>query len=198
MIACITSSASRRRPARRRQLDLLPEIYKMAATSGTDATGAMIALVGGFLFFHTLEKFVLLHHVHEGAYAAHRHRRFGVFSALALVGHSFMDGIGIGLAFQVSKHMGLVVGAAVIAHDFCDGLNTVSLMLVNNEHEETLVRHAPARRRRAGAGRTVHAGLHAAAVGIDVLPRLLRRIPALHQRVDILPEAHSQAPPAGF
>ena len=111
--------------------DILPEIFDLAQKQGLDATGAMIALVVGFLLFHGLEKFVLIHHVHEHDYATHRHPQVGVLSALALIGHSFMDGVGIGLAFQVSSTTGIAVAAAVIAHDFCDGMNTVSLMLVN-------------------------------------------------------------------
>ncbi|HXU94304.1 MAG TPA: hypothetical protein VFP33_11685, partial [Gallionella sp.] len=55
----------------------------------------------------------------------------GVLSALFLAGHSFMDGVGIGLGFQVSQSTGILVAIAVISHDFCDGLNTVSLMLIN-------------------------------------------------------------------
>src|SRR2546422_8500039 len=46
--------------------------------------------------FHALEKFVLIHHGHEGDYATHRHPQVGVLSAFALVGHSFMDGVAIG------------------------------------------------------------------------------------------------------
>jgi len=111
--------------------DLLPEIFGIARSSGADARHAMVALVAGFLAFHVLEKFVLIHHAHERDYAAHRHPEVGVFSALALAGHSFMDGVGIGLGFQVSSTVGTAVAIAVIAHDFCDGLNTVSLMLVN-------------------------------------------------------------------
>ncbi len=117
--------------------DILPEIFQIAHAQRIDATGAMIALVVGFLFFHALEKFVLVHHAHESDYADHRHPRVGVVSALALAGHSFMDGIGIGLAFQVSTAVGIVVALAVVAHDFCDGLNTVSLMLV---HRNTTLR----------------------------------------------------------
>jgi ZIP family zinc transporter len=116
--------------------DILPEIFGLASEHGADPTGAMIALVFGFLLFHSLEKFVLVHHVHEEEYAEHHHPRVGMLSAFALIGHSFMDGVGIGLAFQVSQATGIVVAIAVIAHDFCDGLNTVSLMLVH--HNTTL------------------------------------------------------------
>ncbi|HET8610254.1 MAG TPA: ZIP family metal transporter [Burkholderiales bacterium] len=111
--------------------DILPEIFELSQQHEIDPTGPMIALVVGFLLFHSLEKFVLIHHAHEADYATHRHPQAGVLSALALIGHSFMDGVGIGLAFQVSEAVGITVALAVIAHDFCDGLNTVSLMLVN-------------------------------------------------------------------
>ena len=112
--------------------DLLPEIFKLSSERGVDATGAMVALVVGFLFFHSLEKFLLIHHAHEDNYAVHRHPQVGIFSALSLAGHSFMDGVGIGLGFQVSESVGILVSIAVISHDFCDGLNTVSLMLLNH------------------------------------------------------------------
>jgi len=112
--------------------EILPEIFKLAHDSQVETTGAMIALVVGFLVFHSLEKLVLIHHVHETDYPAHRHPHVGLLSALSLVGHSFMDGVGIGLGFQVSESVGIVVAIAVVSHDLCDGLNTVSLMLVNH------------------------------------------------------------------
>lgn len=111
--------------------EILPEIFELARERGIDTSGAMVALVVGFLLFHSLEKFVLVHHGHEADYAAHRHPHVGVLSALALIGHSFMDGVGIGLAFQVSPSVGVAVAMAVIAHDFSDGFNTVALMLVH-------------------------------------------------------------------
>ena len=112
--------------------DILPELFALAQTTGLDPTQGMIALVVGFILFHSLEKFVLIHHAHEDQYAEHRHPHVGVLSALSLIGHSFMDGVGIGLAFQVSQSVGIVVAIAVISHDFCDGINTVSLMLVHH------------------------------------------------------------------
>jgi ZIP family zinc transporter len=112
--------------------EILPEIFKLGHEQGIDASGAMVALVVGFLLFHSLEKLVLIHHVHETGYPAHHHPHVGILSALSLAGHSFMDGVGIGLGFQVSESVGIVVAIAVISHDVCDGLNTVSLMLVNH------------------------------------------------------------------
>jgi len=175
--------------------DILPEIFELARAQGIDATGAMIALVVGFLLFHSLEKFVLVHHAHEADYAAHRHPHIGVLSALALIGHSFMDGVAIGLAFQVSQAVGIIVAIAVIAHDFCDGLNTVSLMLV---HRNTTARSvgmlvldaiAPV----LGAGSTlffsVSAGMLMLYLGF--FAGFLLYIGA----ADILPEAHSQKRP---
>jgi zinc transporter ZupT len=112
--------------------DLLPEIFARAEALDIGVIGPMVALVAGFLAFHIAEKLTLIHHQQEEAYAIHKHPQVGVLSALALSGHSFLDGVGIGLGFQVSPSVGFVVALAVIAHDFSDGLNTVTLMLVNH------------------------------------------------------------------
>lgn len=111
--------------------DILPEIFKSLMARHESPTIAMIALVAGFLAFHVVEKAILIHHSQEEEYTVHHHPQVGVASALALIGHSFLDGVGIGLGFQVSTAVGIAVAIAVIAHDFTDGLNTVSLMLVN-------------------------------------------------------------------
>ena len=111
--------------------DMLPEIFELSSETGVAMSSAMIALVVGFLFFHIVEKVTVIHHVHEEEYSDHRHPIVGLYSALAMTGHSFLDGVGIGLAFQVNSQVGIAVAIAVIAHDFSDGLNTVSLMLVN-------------------------------------------------------------------
>jgi zinc transporter ZupT len=119
--------------------DLLPEIADTTQKNGLDFTHAMVALVLGFLLFHILEKTILLHHSHESEYGKHTHPQVGVASALALSGHSFLDGVGIGLGFQVDAKVGVAVAIAVIAHDFSDGLNTVVLMLRHkNSRKRTL------------------------------------------------------------
>ena len=109
--------------------DLLPEIFKIVQSTGLDAKWPMITLVVGFLLFHTIEKFILLHHPQEESYGPHVHPHVGLASALALSGHSFLDGVAIGVAFQVNKAAGVAVAIAVISHRFADGFNTTNVML---------------------------------------------------------------------
>lgn len=116
--------------------DLLPEIFKALTAQHRSATGAMIALVCGFLVFHIIEKSILIHHTQEDEFALHHHPQVGIASALALSGHSFLDGVGIGLGFQAGNAVGIAVAIAVIAHDFTDGLNTVNLMLLNKNRSK--------------------------------------------------------------
>lgn len=116
--------------------ELMPEIYELVNVTQIDTKLVMISLVVGFLLFHILEKTILIHHSHEEDYAHHKHPKVGVLSALALAGHSFMDGVGIGLGFQISDAVGLLVALAVISHDFTDGMNTVTLMLTHRNTEK--------------------------------------------------------------
>lgn len=111
--------------------EIFPEIIEQVKANNFNPIEAMIALVTGFLLFHIMEKTILIHHIHEGDYAEHKHPKVGVASALALTGHSFIDGIGIGLGFQISPAVGLLVAIAVISHSFTDGLNSMALMLTN-------------------------------------------------------------------
>jgi ZIP family zinc transporter len=49
--------------------------------------------------------------------------------AAVLCIHSFLDGIAIGLAFQSSRAVGIIVAIAVLTHDFSDGINTMNIVL---------------------------------------------------------------------
>jgi ZIP family zinc transporter len=61
----------------------------------------------------------------------------GHAAAATLTAHSFMDGLGAGLAFHVSLASGLIVAAAVLAHDALDGLNTVTVSLQGGVRRRT-------------------------------------------------------------
>jgi len=112
--------------------DILPEIIEQVKIYDFAITPIMIALVFGFLLFHTLEKSILIQHCHEEDCALHhKHPKIGIASASALIGHIFLDGVSIGLGFKISPTVGLLVAIAVISHDFTDGMNIVTLMLNN-------------------------------------------------------------------
>jgi zinc transporter ZupT len=117
--------------------DLLPEIFQIAQSTGLDPIWPMITLVCGFLAFHIVEKFILIHHPQEDKYEPHVHPHVGLVSALALCGHSFLDGAAIGVAFQVNKTVGITVAIAVIAHRFADGFSTTNVLL---HHKNSLQR----------------------------------------------------------
>lgn len=119
--------------------DIFPEIIKLVNQLNIDPIRPMVALVVGFLVFHVLEKVLLIHHEQEEVYGKHKHPVVGAVSALALACHSFLDGVGIGLGFQISSALGLLIGIAVIAHDFSDGLNTVSLALMHKNTRKRAV-----------------------------------------------------------
>src|SRR5262249_50366556 len=53
----------------------------------------------------------------------------GVLPPLSLIIHSTLDGLAIGLAFQAGGSLGVIVLLAVLAHDFADGMNVVTLAL---------------------------------------------------------------------
>ncbi len=115
--------------------DIVPELFAITQEHNLDITNGLIALVVGFLVIHTLEKFALIHSHHETEYEEHKHPTVGVISASGLSFHSFLDGVGIGLGFHINPHVGFLIAIAVIAHDFSDGLNTVTLMLT---HKNTI------------------------------------------------------------
>jgi ZIP family zinc transporter len=106
--------------------DLLPEAFNLATTRYSPATVTLFVAVGFFSFMF-LNRVLLLHpEDHDDADAP---RRSGALGAASLSVHSFLDGVGIGLAFKVSTTVGTVVAAAVLAHDFSDGINTVTVVL---------------------------------------------------------------------
>jgi zinc transporter ZupT len=175
--------------------DLLPEIVQLTNETRADFTEPMVALVVGFLVFHIVEKLTLIHAAHESEYAAdHDHPQLGVVSAVALSAHSFFDGVGIGLAFQLSTTIGTAVALAVIAHDFSDGLNTVTLMLVhgNTSRRSLWLLLLDATTPVAGAASTLlfHLGDRQLLIYLGFFAGFLLYIGAS----DILPEAHANHP----
>ncbi len=117
-------------------LDLLPESLALGAQLSIPNRALLALLVASFFFYSILDRYFLTHHLHEDD--SHGHP-MGFIGAGSLVLHSLLDGVAIGIAFQASPTVGIIVASAVIVHDMTDGLNTVVVMLRNH--------HSPARAR---------------------------------------------------
>ncbi len=101
--------------------DLLPEAVNFGVKF--HSPGVILSFTAlGFLFYLVLDRILLFH----GGDAS----RGGV-AAGVLCCHSLLDGVAIGLAFQASRAIGIVVAIAVLTHDFSDGINTMNIVLKN-------------------------------------------------------------------
>lgn len=109
--------------------DLLPEALDLGGKAHDSSTiVGFVAL--GFLLYLLMDRLLILHsHAHDEPGEEQHTQSQGHIRAGSLSIHSFLDGVGIGLAFQVSTPVGLIVAAAVLAHDFSDGINTVNVVV---------------------------------------------------------------------
>jgi len=101
--------------------DLLPEAIEFGVKFHSPAF-ILSCTALGFLSYLVLDRILLFHRD-----AAAR----GPFAAGVLCIHSLLDGVAIGLAFQTSHEVGIVVAIAVLTHDFSDGINTMNIVLKN-------------------------------------------------------------------
>ena len=85
----------------------------------------------GFLAYLVLDRILLFHgdSLPRGAVGA------GVLCV-----HSLLDGVAVGLAFQASKSVGIIVAIAVLTHDFSDGINTMNIVLKNQGERSRAIR----------------------------------------------------------
>jgi ZIP family zinc transporter len=119
--------------------DLLPEAIKLNdKTFDISITTTLVAL--GFVIYLVLDR-LLFFQTHEDEHCENpHHQQKKSLSALILAVHSVIDGLAVGLAFQVSTEVGLILAVAVLSHNFSDGLNIVGLTLKNGGDKKKAVR----------------------------------------------------------
>jgi ZIP family zinc transporter len=112
--------------------DLIPESISLG-TKAYNLSEVTLLIAIGFAVYMTLDRFFSLHlHAKRGEDCCEKENHRGKLAAGSLLFHSFLDGLGIGLAFKISPTVGWIVAAAVLAHDFSDGINTVNVILKNS------------------------------------------------------------------
>jgi ZIP family zinc transporter len=148
------------------------------------------ALVGaGFLFFFLAERAVVLHHRDDDEHV-HAHGQVGTLGAAGLSLHSFIDGLGIGLAFGLDTETGLLVFVAVVAHDFADGLNTVGFVLRQSGDRARAVRWLAVDAAAPLAGALVGVALTVSEETLGLLLGLYAGFFLFMGATDLLPHAH--------
>jgi ZIP family zinc transporter len=166
--------------------DVLPESLDLI-----DSPRRVTALVGaGFVAFFLVERVLVLHHRDEPD-QARAHARVGALGAAGLSLHSFLDGLGIGLALHVSTATGLLVFLAVISHDFADGMNTVSFVLRQSGDGPSALRWLAIDAAAPLAGAVVGASLGISDAGLGYVLAAYAGFFLFLGATDLLPEAHS-------
>ncbi|MFJ4919061.1 ZIP family metal transporter [Streptomyces sp. NPDC088725] len=181
-------------------LDLLPEALAAAGGEVFGVPQALLLFVGGFLIAHLVERLLAARQASHGGEEhgdlanGGRVPEVGLTAAAAMVGHSVMDGIALGAAFQIGSGPGAAVALAVVAHDFADGFNTYTLTsLYGNDRRRALAMLvADAVAPVVGAASTLLFTLPAEALGsyLGFFGGALLYLAA----AEILPEAHHDHP----
>jgi ZIP family zinc transporter len=176
--------------------DLLPESLSLAADMGVPASRVLHVVAAGFLFLYILDRYISVHRICDhGTCSNVHHRQWGWIGASELALHSVMDGLAIGVGFQINPHAGVVITLAVVAHDFSDGINTVTVMLsAGNPLRQSLkMLVADAVAPVLGALSTLWLRLPPGVL-LAVLPFFAGSFLYLGAG-DLLPEAHREGPP---
>src|SRR5271155_1860834 len=107
--------------------DILPEVFALK-----DGASYVPFAGVGFLAFFALERYTAMHRSREHVHLADSHEQeLGTLSAAGLTFHSFLDGVAIGVGFQSSAKIGLLIALGIIVHDLREGLNTVTVVLAH-------------------------------------------------------------------
>jgi zinc transporter ZupT len=186
--------------------DLIPESLEVSRDRPLGVPAPMIGFAAGFLLLHVVEQSVAIHRAHEGEYAPHVHAHghghgrhdgaggAGLLAAFALVGHSLVDGLSIGLGFQSGNQTGAFVALAVITHDFADGFNTFTAASLGGRDRRPALALllADAAAPVAGAALTLIGTVPKGVLGpyLGLFAGVLLYLSA----AEILPEAHSGHP----
>lgn len=121
--------------------DLIPEAFE----SQLEAKQVALVMLGGFLLFFVLERFLGWFHHHHGAEqeSAQKLKRHRTAATLIVIGdtvHNLIDGVVIGGAFLVDPIVGIVATVAVASHEIPQEIGDfAALLALGMERRQVLI-----------------------------------------------------------
>lgn len=164
--------------------DLLPE--SLALGSRFHGPGVLMSVTAlGFLAYLVLDRILLFH--------GDSLPRASVGAGVLCV-HSLLDGLAVGLAFQASKSVGIIVAIAVLTHDFSDGINTMNIVLKNQGDRSRAIRWLLLDAAAPVAGIAATALFHLRVEGFGVVLALFAGFFLYIGASDLIPESYHAHP----
>ena len=123
--------------------DIVPELIQQHHLAAVSMRTLFVISAAGFMAFFLLERITSLHQAREHEHhVGHHHapEEIGAIGAAGLSLHSFLDGVAIGAGFKIDPSVGVLIALAVLAHDFSDGLNTVTVVMAHGGAPERATR----------------------------------------------------------
>jgi zinc transporter ZupT len=121
--------------------DLLPEILELAPVAETSLTELFLVGIAGFgLLFALSFLFSEFHLEKHTMMKTTLQPRIGLLSTLEFCSHAVLEGLAIGVSFQLQFGLGIFIAVAVVSHDFCDGISTLALMLNSGNSLKSSIR----------------------------------------------------------
>jgi ZIP family zinc transporter/zinc and cadmium transporter len=109
-------------------LHILPEAVEAAAGSGAEEW-ILPACLLSFLGFYVLEQYVIMHPCEEDE-ACKAHSPTGSLALIAILLHAGLDGVLIGVGFEVSEELGILTTLGILFHKIPVGVTAMSLFYV--------------------------------------------------------------------
>lgn len=110
---------------------LMPEAYELN-------TNAFIWLLIGFIVFYMLEHSLILHSCQEsGECEVHPIDKIALFGTGF---HSLLDGVIIGVGFEVSEVLGVLMALTILFHKLPDGISITSILLHSNHPKDKTIK----------------------------------------------------------
>lgn len=105
---------------------LLPEAIELTKESKSVLSSPFFFTLVGFVLLYILEQVIVIHTCAEEKCDTHS---FGIVAAVGIGLHSLLDGIVIGVGFEVSFEVGFIASLAVLLHELPEGIFTLGILL---------------------------------------------------------------------